>query len=215
MGSGAINTIFIASYENSAGLLRIGGNAISWIGDTYLHTDEVTNHIASEIYTKFNNDIPVDMVGLAYSGTGNPLLQMLNKNHDIDMKSVVLVGAPLKYGMQITNPNIENVISIEGGSDLVVSLCGGYFWSLADSPEPLNLYRVVLKGIDHFSYTYDPSNQNHDPKTEQAAKFATYIATIANDQANLEHFLRITSGITYNPGSKIYEVNLDEVTYEK
>ena len=213
---GAANTTFIASYEDSSGFSGHGNNVISWFGDTYLHTNEITDYIKSEVNLQFSNNPPSNMVGIAYSGTGNPLLQMLNENPSFDMESVVLVGAPLRYGMTITNSHVKNVISIEGGSDLVVSLAGGYFGSLADSPQPLNLYRIVLNGVDHFNYTYDPADQNPNPKAVQSARFTAEMARLGNDKTRIDAFIntqRQLGAVTYNAIAKVYFVDLEKVRY--
>ncbi len=205
------NSLFIPLYENG-GLIKDGWK---WLNEVYLRSDAVTDQIIAEWDAKFGSSSPQDLVGITFSGGGDPFIQALNKRPNIDMKSLVFFGSPLKYGRQITNPNVENVISIEGGIDPVVALFGGYFWSFEENPRPLNLFRIVLDGVDHFHYSYDPDPTKHDqgPLKIKSAKFISKVTQYANDTSALTAFLRNTNGINYDNVRKIYFVNLDEVTY--
>ena len=213
----AIQTTYIASYENSPGWTGKLRNCSMWVKDVYFSSDEVTDDILSEINYKFNGNPPADMVGLAYSGDGDPLLQALNKDLTLDMKSVVLVGAPIKYGRQILNANVENLVSIEGGVDAVVAFAGGYFGTFETNPNPLNLYRIALLGVDHLDYSYEPNpgNKNIDPLKVKAARLVAEVTRYANSTTELENFLTRTNGISYDTARKIYFVDLSKVTYDK
>ena len=82
-------------------LIQAGIDCLAWINDAYLFSDDITDTIVMGIYDHFNNIPPADMVGFAYSGSGDPLIQALNKRHELDMKTVVLVGTPLRDGSLI------------------------------------------------------------------------------------------------------------------
>jgi hypothetical protein len=131
------------------------------------------------------------------------------------MKSLVLFGSPLKWGRKITNPNVENVISIDGGMDLVTGLTDGYFWSFEDNPHPLNLYRIFLKDVGHAHYSYAPSDLNPDPLKVKAAKFITEISLRANDIVKVDDFLKTTGGISFDSNYRYYLVDLEKVRYDQ
>ena len=150
------------------------------------------------------------MVGFAFSGSGDPLLQLLNRNHTIDMKSVILLAAPLKYGRIITNPNVENIVLLGGEKDVL----GSVFHSFEYSSYPVNESHILLKGIDHADYSYVPGDPNVDPLKIQAAEFIARVATHVNDPVDLADFLEGTPGIRYDNHVKIYIVDLEEVQYD-
>lgn len=215
----AIQTTYIASYENSPGLIGVARNCGVWLKDVYLSSDEVTDDILREIYHKFNGNPPTNMAGLAYSGDGDPLLQALNKNSNLDMKSVVLVGAPLKYGRKIMNPNVENVIMIGGDLDYICQAGGGVpFQDFAGSVNQINTYKIILKGVDHCNYTYDPNKPNPNPLAVEAARFVTRATLFANNKTKLDTFLNTQvqiGAVTYSETLKLYVVDLGKVQYEQ
>jgi len=215
----AIQTTYIASYENSSGWTGIARNCGAWLKDVYLSSDVVTDDIMSEINYKFNNNPPTDMVGLAYSGDGDPLLQALNKYPTLDMKSVVLVGAPLRYGRKIININVENVIMIGGDLDYICQVGGGVpFQDFEGSANQLNTYKIILKGIDHYNYTYDPNKPNPNSLAVKAAWFTAATTRFANNKAQLEGFINRQMGvgaITYSETLNLYVVDLAKVNYEQ
>lgn len=129
--------------------------------------------------------------------------------HEIDMKSVVLLGAPLKAGRIITNPNVENVILISGGYDN----WGDIYHYFGGSPNPINEFHIVLEGYKHEDYLYDPANPTI--KGLKAAEFIAKVMSRSNDPAILHEFLIGTSGITYDPGRMMYEVDLERIEYDE
>ena len=184
-----------------------------WIKDVYLGSDEVTNEILFGINRQFNNHPPADMVGIAYSGGGDPLIQALNKRQDFDMKSIVLADTPLKYGRIITNTNVENVIMIGGTLD-PLSEQGFINQNFENNPHPLNVYKIALNGVNHGQFSYDPDNPNPDPVAVKSAQFTAKVSSLANDTTRLNDFLRNTPGVSYNNDLKMFFVNLNEVRYE-
>ncbi|MFA6141749.1 MAG: hypothetical protein WC738_00445, partial [Candidatus Omnitrophota bacterium] len=206
---GAVNTTFIATYENSSGLWGKTGNIISWIGNTYFGTNEVTNYIISEVNLQFSNDPPADMALVAYSGGGDPSIQSANANPSWDVTSIVLVDAPIGFNTNITNPNVKNVIMITGLDDL---LAGPVFTNkFNNNPQPLNTYNIALVGVGHTDF----ANQNpNNPTAVEVTQFTAYVTTLANNTVGLNDFLkRNMEGITYDPSLKMYEVDLSKVTY--
>ncbi|MBU0761590.1 MAG: hypothetical protein KKD39_01065, partial [Candidatus Altiarchaeota archaeon] len=201
-----IDSTVIALYKDSKGFINDSG---TWIKDAYLGSDAVTDEIIAGIDNKFGYSLPSDIVGLAYSGGGDPLLQALNKRHDIDMKSVVLVGTPLREYRTISNPNIENVIMVQGDRDII----GKVFHPFEYNPVPINEYHIFLKDIDHVSYSYDPNYPNPNPMAVKAARFVAEMMRLSNDSAKLKSFLGNTAGITFDNGTKMYTVDLTAVRY--
>ncbi|MFH0771367.1 MAG: hypothetical protein V1933_01965 [Candidatus Omnitrophota bacterium] len=212
----AIQTTYITTYENSAGLSGKIRNGATWFKDVYLSSDEITDDILNEIDRRFNGNPPADMVALAYSGDGDPLLQALNKRPNLDVKSAVLIGAPLRYGRKITNSNVENVIMIGGSQDFVCEAGGGApFQNFEGSANQINTYKIVLNGIDHCNYTYDPNETNPDPIAVQSARFIAKMVSLSNDPVRLDDFLLRNAGISYYTALGVYAVNLNEVTYDE
>lgn len=214
----AIQTTYIASYANSPGLIGKARNCGMWFKDVYLSSDEVTDDIMREINYKFNGNLPADIVGLAYSGDGDPLLQALNKYPTLDMKSVVLVGSPLKYGRKIMNTNVENVIMIGGDLDYICQAGGGVpFQDFEGSANQLNTYKIILEGIGHHNYTYDPNKPNPNPLTVKAAWFVAETTRRANNKELLDGFINKqmkVGAITYSESLKLYVVDLTKVQDE-
>ena len=207
---GAVNTTFIATYENSSSLLGKAGNIMSWIGNTYLHTNEVTNYITSEVNLRFANNPPANMVWVDYSGSGDPSIKSANANPSWDVHSIVLVDAPIGFNTNITNPNVKNVIMVTGLDDL---LAGPVFTNKFDNnPRPLNTYNIALIGVGHTDF----ANQNpSNPTAMEVTQFTAYITKLANNKPELENFLNTAEGVTYNSSLKMYEVDLSKVTYGK
>ncbi len=188
-------------------------NVVTWIGNAYFWGHELRDDIVNSMLSQFNGQIPSNMTGLAYSGSGDPLIQAVNANPSWDMKGMVLVNTPLGFGRQITNLNVKNVIMIGGTGDPLSEQ--GFQNQNFDNNTNLNVYKIALVGVGHTQFSYDPDAKNIDPVCKQAAKFSAYMTALANNQENLNNFLiRNTEGITYNASQKIYYVDLNKVTYD-
>ncbi|NQT45850.1 MAG: hypothetical protein HQ593_00030 [Candidatus Omnitrophica bacterium] len=199
-------------YEQSGGVRGAAEDVWNWIKNTYLGSDDITYDVLFDINYHFNNNPPPDMVGVAFSGGGDPLVQTLNKRPDIDMKSIVFFGAPFKYNRKITNPNVENVIMIGGTLDLIAEQ-GFTNQNFEGGSHPINTYKIALKGIGHRDYSYDPNNPNPDPIKVKSARFIAEVAECSNNLTKLRDFLTHSEGIIYNATSNIFTVDLEKVTY--
>ena len=91
------------------------------------------------------------------------------------------------------------------------------FQDFQGSANPINSYKIILNGIDHFNYSYDPNNPNPDPLTVEAARFTAETTRLANNKADLDTFLNTQKqigAVTYNDTLKLYVVDLGKVRYE-
>jgi len=191
-------------------------NSVAWICNTYLGSHELTNDIITGMQVQFGSQMPSNMTGIAYSGGGDPYIQAINENPGWDVKAVVLVNAPLGYNRIITNPNVNNVIMIGGTKDLLAEQ-GFMNQGFDNNPRPLNVYKIALNGIGHKQFSYDPTDQNPDPKAMQAARFSAEMARLGNNKIELDRFInkQMNKGaVVYSETSKIYFVDLEKVNYE-
>jgi len=185
-------------------------NIVNWIGNAYLGGHELTNDVINGMQSQFSGQIPSNMIGVAYSGSGDPFIQAVNENSSWDVKSIVLVDTPIAYGRKITNPNVNNVIMITGMDDLLAGM-GSIYKDFNNNLQPLDIYKIALISVGHADFANQNSN---DPTAIKVAKFSAYATTLANNKIELENFLNTAEGITYDPSLKMYVVDLSKVTYE-
>ncbi|MDP3790663.1 MAG: LamG-like jellyroll fold domain-containing protein [Candidatus Omnitrophota bacterium] len=207
----------IAMFPNS-GSLPIDAkmdDTVNWIANAYLGSHYLTNDVITGMQAQFNGQIPSNMTGVAYSGSGDPLIQALNENPNWDIKSIVLVDTPIGFERKITNPNVNNVIMIAADGDLL-SIHGLISQGFETNPRPLNVYKIVLNGVSHTQFSYDPNNTNPDPVSVQSARFTAEMAVRGNDTASIRSFLanQVEIGsIKYDSQTKSYLVDLSKVKY--
>jgi len=215
---GLANNTYIASYENSPRLLDKAQNCWAWYKDARDITsnpNEITDHIIIQMVEKFGGNLPEDMVGIAYSGDGDPLLQGLNQHPNIDMKTVAFVGAPLWCGRTIDNDNVDNLLMFAGENDLVAKANGFLEHDFKGSTAEFNSYKFELKDVNHTEYTYDPiKDLNPDPLKVKASKFIAEVSNRVHNSLQLESFLDYNKGLLFDEKRGVYIVNLDEVEYE-
>jgi hypothetical protein len=186
-----------------------------WLRDVYGNSDEVTNKIISNIQAKFSGNYPADMVGFCYSGAGDPFIQAINQQvfdgQYLDVKSVILLGTPIRDSRVIMNTNVETLVTINGDS-----LFGEPFkvtdYKIADSPNIANKFEIVIKNAGHTDYFYDPNRPTStDGFKMKVSRFIAEVTARSNDTAKLFTLL-LRSGITQVNGKYVVDVN--EVTYD-
>jgi len=169
------NRVFLApAYENG----NAARDLFLWLADT-LGADPVTNGLITTLDARFLADggLPSgkDRLAVFYSGTGNPGIKVLHRK-DYGVSTYMGIGTP-ETQKNFTGTSVKRTISIVGENDWVGRLFGG-----GDPFKGVdNQYRIVLKGVDHVNYSYDPSKP-----TETGTTSATFIAKIAahyNDDA--------------------------------
>jgi len=212
-----VTSVSIPMFEGGDSFDDTLRNGSKWFNDVYLYSDELTDKIINGLYEKYGNNLPSDMIGIGFSGSGDPLIQALNKDHAIDMKTVIMLATPLKYDRIITNPNVEIAIMIRGEEDLIPTMGAGFFQDFNGSPNEIDTYRMRIKGIDHMEYGYDPNNPNPDPSKVKAAEFIGQVASRSKDTVKLDNFFnrQIQNGsVTYDNNLNEYVVvDLDKVDY--
>ncbi|MBD3379102.1 MAG: hypothetical protein GF408_01405 [Candidatus Omnitrophica bacterium] len=219
--NGQVENIYIASYENSPTGFDTLQNVFAWYKDCCFWSDEVTGHITDQFFDIYANGLPDDVIGLAYSGDGDPLIQMLNQNPEINMKTVCLVGAPMYELRKITNTNVQNVIIFQGEDDNIahdirrdgvgeLSIYHDFNTDMSN----LNQYRFVLKEVGHCEYAYDPSDDEFDPIKIKSSMFIANVLQRAKDPLQLEQFLA-GDGIEYDLDEDIYYVDLRRIIVDE
>jgi len=217
---GLMENTYIASYENSPRLFDKIQNCWAWYKDARDMTsnpNEITDYLIIQMAEKFGGNLPSDMVGIAYSGDGDPLLQGLNQHPNIDMKTVAVVGAPLWCGRTIDNDNVDNLLMFAGEDDLVAKANGFLEHDFEGSTADFNLYKFELKNVNHMGYTYTPpiNDENLDSLEVKAARFVAEVTSYAQTSSEkVESFLSRTEGIVYDNNKGCYLVDLEKVKYE-
>ena len=202
----------VAMFPHS-GFLTIDASmedVVNWIANAYLGSHYLTNDVISGMQSQFNGQIPSNIIGVAYSGSGDPFIQAVNENPSWDVKSIVLMDTPIASGRKITNSHVNNVIMITGMNDLLAGV-GSINKDFNNNPQPLNVYKIALIGVGHTDFAKQNFN---DPTATKVARFSAYTTALANNQIELENFLNTAEGITYDPGLKMYCVDLGKVSYE-
>lgn len=189
-----------------------------------------TKEMAAQIYDQFVAEYgyawPSDMTALCYSGSADPFIYLLNEMTRIDVKSIVLVGAPLKKDRWIENANVDNVVTVYGEKDSVFGLnlpfrmdndfhpeTGALF---SENPRKINETVIELKGLGHQDYFYDPKDPGKNAEVAQkAADFIARVTAKAKDAVGLYEFLlrETGGGVTKDNNTGKYIVDLDRVTY--
>jgi hypothetical protein len=165
---------------------------------------------------------PSEAAAMCYSGAGDPFLNLLNNKRDLDVKSVVLVGTPLKGERSIENPNLKTIVTIYGENDNIFSLnqylrkdfsasTGKLF---TNNPDPINEIVIKLKDMGHTDYFYDPldTSANADIR-KKASEFIARATAVAKDKDELNRFLLRTNGVTKDLSTGKFEVDLERVSY--
>jgi len=199
------------------------------INDKFKGMEEWLNKsesVALEILRQidYGNPLPTDITAMCYSGGGDPFILAANTWINLDIKSVVLVGAPIRESREIKNSNIETIINIMGENDR-----GRKFndwlrrnietdgWKLfPDTSRPLNQIAIELKGVRHTDYFYDPYSSCDDPDInelrQKATRFIAEVTHRANEIASLRDFLDRNPGVNKDDTGK-YIVDLDKVEF--
>jgi len=221
-----VQNTFIASFENSPSVIDKAQNCWAWYKDARnitLNPNEITDHIIAQMVKKYGSILPADMLGLAYSGDGDSLLQGLNQHPNIDMKTIGLIGTPLYETRRIDNPNVESLMIFVGEDDWVakdIKDCGigktVLEHDFTGSNTNFALYKFELKNVNHFEYTYDPEEEAPNPIATKAARFIAEAISKANYPTLLQQFFRRNpEGIIYDENRKIYKIDLEKVKYEE
>ena len=157
------------------------------------------------------------MTFIAYSGGGDPLIKAINQKLEWDARTIILLGAPLKPYRKIINLNTERVIMIRGEWDFVSEMGGGCaLQDFEGSANELDTYKIMLKGVDHLDYTYDPADRDPDSTKVKAARFIAEMTKLGTNASDLTTFMTEQmnwGSVTYEPTLKIYKVDLDKVVY--
>jgi hypothetical protein len=107
---------------------------------------------------------------------------------------------------------------IGGDLDYICQAGGGVpFQDFTGSANQLNTYKIILKGIDHYNYTYDPNKPNPNPLAVKAAWFTAETTRYANNKELLDGFINKqmkVGAITYSEALKLYVVDLTKVQDE-
>jgi len=196
----------------------VAKNVIEWC----LKTEEIANEIMANLQAEYGYTLPDDMTSLCYSGSGDPFIHLANSNPDMDVNSLVLVGTPIKRNREITNENIETVVTIFGSDDGVFSnsnellragddtFDGFHFFE--NNPRPINEIAIELIGVDHLHYFYDPTNPEGDIELKQkASRFIAEIAHRADDEELLWEYLTSTNGIDFDMLNNVFVVDLERM----
>jgi len=217
---GSFRHIHIPVFETTPGNkylslpLRRFVDGVKWLNDVYYFSDLITNDVITETNKKFNHTMPDDMTWVLYSGGGDPGIQAINKMPDWDVDTVMLVGSQLRWGRKITNPNTNRVIMIKGELDWESTLYGEPFQDFEGSINEIDTYKIVLKGVGHTDYTYEPSlrPEERDPLKVKASRFIAEIGTRSTNVVRLEQLLRKPGIIKIDDK---YIVDLNELTYDE
>ena len=207
----------------------------SWIDDNIndklrdmekwvFHEEEVIQKILDGM--DFGGETPVDITSMCYSGAAQPFITLINREATLDVKSLVLVGTPIRGTTTVTNTNVENVVYIIGEKDDGVKWynktagdgLGRDPWHLFEnSPVNLNEFAIELKGMDH-GYFYDPDNPGDNAEyaelQQKATRFIAEVTYRANDKEELLQFLLDTEGISYDYTEDKYVVDLNRVNHD-
>jgi len=222
-----IENTYLASFEESPRGFDKIQNCWAWYKDAKDMTsnpNEITDYLIIQMAKRFNGNLPEDMIGMAYSGDGDPLLQGLNQHPNIDMKTVAIIGAPLYHERIITNPNIENILIFAGADDCLAKDIkdGGVGNGILDhnfegSTTEFSLYKFELKDVNHRGYTYEPvKDETPDPFKVKAARFIVEATNRSNDTVAFGDFLmrQVTLGnITHDAETNIFTVDLERINY--
>jgi hypothetical protein len=193
----------------------IVNDSVAWIANAYLGSHELTNDVINGMQLQFGSQIPSNMTGVAYSGSGDPLIQALNAKPAWDMNTVVLVDTPIAFERKITNPNVDNVIMIGANND-PISVSGFISQGFDTNPRPLNVYKMILNGVSHTQFSYDPDNTSPDPVAVRSARFIAEVSAIGGNTTDLKDFFdrQILNGaINYDATTKVYFVDLGGIQY--
>ena len=200
-------------------LADMGRNAVEW----GLKTTEIANRIMANITAKYGSNLPQDMTGLCYSGSGDPFIHLINTNQSLDVNSVVLVGTPIKSDRQILNTNVQAVVNIFGEKDIWYFGMNTAFRRDSDpsfdgyhlfdnNPVPITEFAIELTGVGHGDYFYDPGNPRPgDDIRKKSSEFIARVTAKANSLDDLIAFINDTPGITYDSSRRKYIVNLEQV----
>ena len=167
------NSIFLdPTYENG----NAGRDLFLWLTDT-LGADPVTNDLITKADARFLSDggLPAghDRMVVAYSGSGNPWIKVLHRK-DYGVSTYMGIGTP-EVQKDFKGTSVKRAISIVGEDDWVGRLFrGGDLFTGVE-----HQYRIVLKGVDHVHYSYDPANP-----TEIGLKSAKFIALMGRNYNN-------------------------------
>ena len=205
-------------------------DGIGWLMDIFGDKQEVTNDIITDkivktIQDKFTEGYPTDLVGLCYSGAGDPYLQAINKQaYDgtfLDVEAVVLVGTPMKFAggkRVIENTNVHTLLNIYGEKDMFKSVIPSpdYFEGNANVA---NIYNFEIMDCGHGDYFYDTNNLSDDPEINElrqdATKFIAKVTALSRDVVELYAFInkqKLTGAIFEVDG--VLRVDVKRITYE-
>lgn len=188
------------------------GELGDWLSDGLewlLKTEEIAARILQNMTDHYNGVFPEDITGVCYSGSGDPFVYLLNQHPEMDVKSLVLVGTPIRGSRTISNTNVETVVTIYGSEDEVFQRNNEQFRNFYDGQHirttfdgthlfdnnPTNLTEIAIEldGIGH-DYFYDPGNPRPgDDIRQKSSRFIAKITAIANDRAALIEFLETNS----------------------
>jgi len=193
-----------------------GRDIAGWL----VNTDKIAADIYNKVMAENGDEWPDQSTAMCYSGSGDPFLNLLNQKPELDVKSVVLVGTPLRGDRWIENSNLETVVTIYGEND------GIFFWNeilrkdfyaetcklFANNTKQVNEVVIKLKGIGHTDYFYDPSDPGFNADKEQkASRFIAEVTYRSKDPEKLRAFLN-RAGTTDTNGKYIIDVN--KATYD-
>lgn len=195
-------------------------DAAKWLTNTSMVAAEINDEVTSKYGPKW----PEDATAMCYSGSGDPFICLLNNNPQYDVNSIVLVGTPIKGERKVENANIENIVTIYGENDPVFFLNEGLredFYAASgklfpNNPDPINEIVIKLKDADHSDYFYDPTDSG--PRSDfqkKATEFIARVTAAAKDSYVLKRFLATTAGVSKDPTTGKYTVDLRRVVYDK
>lgn len=203
---------------------RLGGKVRDMV-EWCFNAKDVAGRIYANLRAKYGTALPDEMTGVCYSGSGDPFLYLLSDKAGVmDVKSVILVGTPIRAGREIMNPGVETVVNIFGERDEIYynfnrELRGGDFDGVSlfeHVPSKVSEFAIELKGVGHGDYFYDPASPGANYSlARKASRFIAEVARLGNDKEKLEGFLDRNPGIIRDTQSDKYIVDLEKVVYDE
>lgn len=193
-----LNSLTVGMFGELGDMLSDG---IEWL----LKADEIASGILQNMNDHYQGVFPEDITSVCYSGSGDPFIYLLNQHPEIDVKSLILVGTPIRGSSTLLNTNVETVVTIYGSEDEVFnrfntqlrnSYDGQHIRTTFDGTHlfdnnPTNLTEIAieLEGVGH-DYFYDPSNPRPgDDLREKSSRFIAQVTALANNRDLLIDFL--------------------------
>jgi len=218
--------VYDIMWNKSSHILQDG---LRWLMDVYgdieeVTSDQITDLIKQKIQAEFGLDYAETIVGMCYSGSGDPYIQAINKQEYgggyLDVESIVFVGTPLKDGRIIMNPNVKTVVVVNGEKDVF----GNPFINMLPTPNTFthsqwveNIYNFEIKGAEHGDYFYDPMNPSSNDAFKMAAtKFIAKITALSRNKTEMTVFLntQFAGGAITIDGNK-YKVDVERIIYNE